>query len=88
MLLNVEYVVKEIHSDGKKTKVSIQAKGRYEIFTASSRCNPTDEFNPVIGVMIATRRAVQKMVDRYIMEDNWADGNGFRKLPHNDLVKF
>ena len=88
MELKIDYQVKSIHSDGKKTKVSIQAKGHYEIFEGTSRCNPTDEFNPVIGVMIATRRAVANMINRYIAEDNWADGNGFRKMPHNDIIKF
>lgn len=52
-----------------KVEVTIQDNTTGEIFTGQTICNPRDAFDVSLGVTIAEKRAIRKMIDASLDDD-------------------
>lgn len=66
---SIDYSIIRVMVDEHNTAVTIQDDFTGEIFTGWAACNPKDEFNLSLGVAIAEKRAIRKMVDASLDDD-------------------
>lgn len=52
-----------------KVEVTIKDNTTGEIFTGQTICNPRDAFDVSLGVTIAEKRAIRKMIDASLDDD-------------------
>ena len=52
-----------------KVEVTIEDNTTGEIFTGQMTCNPRDAFDISLGVTIAEKRAIRKMIDASLDDD-------------------
>ena len=52
-----------------KIEVTIKDNTTGEIFTGQTVCNPRDAFDVSLGVTIAEKRAIRKMIDASLDDD-------------------
>ena len=52
-----------------KVEVTIKDNTTGEIFTGQTVCNPRDAFDVSLGVTIAEKRAIRKMIDASLDDD-------------------
>lgn len=52
-----------------KIEVTIKDNTTGEIFTGQTICNPRDAFDVSLGVTIAEKRAIRKMIDASLDDD-------------------
>lgn len=52
-----------------KVEITIEDNTTGEIFTGQTVCNPRDAFDLSLGVTIAEKRAIRKMIDASLDDD-------------------
>ena len=66
---SIDYSIIKVETYNNITAVTIQDDFTGEIFTGWAACAPDDEFDLSLGVAIAEKRAIRKMVDTSIDDD-------------------
>lgn len=66
---SIDYSIIKVETHSNITAVTIQDDFTGEIFTGWAACNPKDEFDLSLGVAIAEKRAIRKMVDASLDDD-------------------